>query len=175
MFTSVLESLGLALFVLGVLATTEPSVGVLLLNGVFLAHAACMLFQTLFRSGGRRNYCLAFTLLLAVVLSLVGVVMTVFCYSCPNKLRRGVAVWTIPMSLIALSIAWCSPLQRLQIMPRMTRRLQRQIDETTHRKMRDSFIQSSQVGFYLANTSNSQYNESLETFLKTFLHWKQNL
>ena len=44
-------------------------------------------------------------------------------------------------------------------MPRMTRRLQRQIDETTHRKMRDSFIQSSQVGFSLAKGLDTNYGE----------------
>lgn len=102
------------------------------MNGVFLAHAVCMLFQTM-RSGARR-YCLAFTLLLSVILSAAGIVLTIFCHSCPGGLRQGSAAWAIPVSLLCLSIAWCNPLQRLQLLPRMTDDFRRQVAVVTHKK-----------------------------------------
>ena len=131
--SSLLESVGLALFVIGVLPKTPPYVGVLLMNGVFLMYGASMLINTVIRKGIRNYPFLSITLILAVLVSTGGIILTIFCDSCPGMLRKGIQSWAIPVSLVCLSIAWCNPLQRLMLVPRMTDRLREQIERNTEK------------------------------------------
>ena len=116
LFSSVLESAGISLFVIVVLPESTAYIGVLLMNGVFIVHILSQILR-FFQDGILENKAVFFKYLLAFCFALGGLIFTGIFEFAPGTEWKN-KIWTIPLALVSLSIAWSPFMQKAQLYPR---------------------------------------------------------